>query len=103
MTEFAIGGAMLGTLSALYFYPYFLLQVPLGGMLETFGGEPVRSLAHLAELAEAARLNPDVALLEFMLVTGELIVLDAPIVWQTEEDIFALHAIPSRCSFDLAQ
>ncbi len=37
MTEFAIGGAMLGTLSALYFYPYFLLQVPLGGMLETFG------------------------------------------------------------------
>ena len=33
MTEFAIGGAMLGTLSALYFYPYVLLQVPLGGML----------------------------------------------------------------------
>ena len=37
MTEFAIGGAMLGTLSALYFYPYVLLQVPLGGMLEVFG------------------------------------------------------------------
>ena len=29
MTEFAIGGAMLGVLSALYFYPYVLLQIPL--------------------------------------------------------------------------
>ena len=37
MTEFAIGGAMLGTLSALYFYPYVLLQIPLGALLETVG------------------------------------------------------------------
>ncbi len=37
MTEFAIGGAMLGTLSALYFYPYVLLQIPLGALLETIG------------------------------------------------------------------
>ena len=37
MAEFAIGGAMLGTLSALYFYPYVLLQIPLGALLETFG------------------------------------------------------------------
>ena len=37
MTEFAISGAMLGTLSALYFYPYVLLQIPLGALLETFG------------------------------------------------------------------
>ena len=47
MTEFAIGGAMLGTLSALYFYPYFLLQVPLGGMLEVFGTRRLLSLALL--------------------------------------------------------
>ena len=37
MAEFAVSGAVLGTLSALYFYPYVLLQVPLGAMLETFG------------------------------------------------------------------
>ena len=37
MGEFGIGGAMLGTLSALYFYPYVLLQIPLGALLEQFG------------------------------------------------------------------
>ncbi|MEM7300526.1 MAG: MFS transporter [Pseudomonadota bacterium] len=37
MREFAIGGAVLGVLSALYFYPYFLLQVPLGALLERIG------------------------------------------------------------------
>jgi MFS family permease len=37
MGEFAIGGAMLGTLSALYFYPYVLLQLPLGGLLDLTG------------------------------------------------------------------
>ena len=39
-------------------------------------------------------------LLEFMLVTGELLVLDAPRAWETEEEIFETHSIPSRCSFD---
>lgn len=34
MSEFAISGAMLGTLSALYFYPYVLLQIPLGALLD---------------------------------------------------------------------
>ncbi len=37
MREFAIGGAVLGTLSALYFYPYVLLQVPLGALLDQIG------------------------------------------------------------------
>ena len=45
MTEFAIGGAMLGTLSALYFYPYVLLQVPLGAMLHSVGTRFLLSLA----------------------------------------------------------
>lgn len=34
MSEFAISGAMLGTLSALYFYPYVVLQIPLGALLD---------------------------------------------------------------------
>jgi len=45
MTDFAIGGAVLGILSALYFYPYVLLQVPLGAMLHSFGTRLLLSLA----------------------------------------------------------
>ena len=37
MRDFAISGTMLGTLSALYFYPYFILQIPLGALLDTLG------------------------------------------------------------------
>ncbi len=37
MRDFAIGGALLGTLSALYFYPYVFLQVPLGAMIDQIG------------------------------------------------------------------
>ena len=70
------------------------------GMLETFNGIRVRSLAHLAQLAAAAEHTPT-DLLEVMLVTGELIVLDATRCWETEHEIFSLHTIPSRCSFDV--
>lgn len=37
MAEFAISGAVLGTLSALYFYPYVLMQVPLGALIDRLG------------------------------------------------------------------
>ena len=37
MADFAVSGAVFGTLSALYFYPYVMLQVPFSAMLETFG------------------------------------------------------------------
>lgn len=37
MAEFAIGGAVLGYLSALYFYPYVALQIPLGALLDRLG------------------------------------------------------------------
>lgn len=70
------------------------------GMLESFNGVHVHSLAHLASLAEAAFVEQTTSL-ECMLVTGELLVLDAARCWQTEEEIFALHSIPSRCSFDV--
>lgn len=45
MRDFAIGGGMLGVLSALYFYPYFLLQVPLGALLDRFGARLLLFLA----------------------------------------------------------
>ena len=45
MGDFAIGGAVLGTLSALYFYPYVLLQIPLGGILDVVGTRYLLSTA----------------------------------------------------------
>mgnify|MGYP000288914445 CR=1 FL=1 len=45
MREFAIGGAVLGTLSALYFYPYVLLQVPLGALLDQVGARMLMTVA----------------------------------------------------------
>jgi S1-C subfamily serine protease len=67
------------------------------GMLESFNGEKVVSLMHLARLAEDAQAS-EAGLLEFMLVTGELLVLEARRCWQTEQEIFATHTIPARCS-----
>lgn len=43
MRDFQVGGAILGTLSAFYFYPYAALQIPLGAMLDRWG--PRRVLA----------------------------------------------------------
>jgi MFS family permease len=45
MRDFAISGTMLGTLSALYFYPYFLLQIPLGALLDVLGARYLLSFA----------------------------------------------------------
>lgn len=45
MSEFAISGAMLGTLSALYFYPYVLLQIPLGAILDVVGTRVLLTVA----------------------------------------------------------
>lgn len=47
MAEFAISGAVLGTLSALYFYPYVLLQVPLGALIDRLGVRLLLSIALL--------------------------------------------------------
>ena len=68
------------------------------GMLEAFNGQAIISLAHLAQLSHQAQ-NVQAPLLEFMLVTGELIVLDAERCWATEGAVFATHTIPRRCSF----
>jgi len=72
------------------------------GMLETFNGEKVVSLRHMnAMVHDLLHADPDGASqLEVVLVTGELLVLDALTCWQTEDEIFAVHAIPRRCSLD---
>lgn len=45
MRDFSIGAGMLGTLSALYFYPYVLLQIPLGALLDRFGTRLLLTIA----------------------------------------------------------
>ena len=45
MRAFSMGGAILGTLSGLYFYPYAALQLPLGLMLDRWGPRRVLTSA----------------------------------------------------------
>ena len=45
MAEFAIGAAVLGTLSALYFYPYVLMQIPLGALMDRVGARKLLTIA----------------------------------------------------------
>lgn len=60
------------------------------GMVETFNGHRVASLMHLAQLAQLAQ-ETGAELLECILVTGELLVLDAARCWETEDEIFSLR------------
>lgn len=45
MADFAVGAALTGTLSALYFYAYAGLQIPAGLLLDTWGPRRVTALA----------------------------------------------------------
>ncbi|MCG8507937.1 MAG: MFS transporter [Rhodospirillales bacterium] len=47
MADFAVTGAALGTLSALYFYAYTALQLPVGLILDRWGPRRVLTLAAL--------------------------------------------------------
>jgi len=71
------------------------------GMLDTFNSTKVENLHHLKTMAEEAQ-GSGVEQLEFHLVTGELLVLDAAQCWSTEMDIFRVHTIPCRASSDLS-
>ena len=45
METFSVGAAVLGQLSAFYFYPYVLLQIPIGVLLDRFGARVLLSCA----------------------------------------------------------
>jgi len=47
MREFAVGAAVLGNLSALYFYAYAGLQIPIGVMVDRWGARAILTLALL--------------------------------------------------------
>lgn len=54
MRDFAVGAAITGTLSSLYFYTYAGLQIPIGLMLDRFGPRRVLVLACLFSAAGSA-------------------------------------------------
>lgn len=54
MQAFALGGALLGTLSATYFYAYAAVQIPVGLLLDRFGAR--RLLIGATALAAAGSL-----------------------------------------------
>jgi MFS family permease len=54
MRDFAVGGAILGNLSALYFYGYAGMQIPVGLLLDRFG--PRRLMTAAAGLVAVACL-----------------------------------------------
>ena len=47
MRDFAVGGTALGILSAMYFYPYALIQLPVGLLVDRFGPRKLLSFAAL--------------------------------------------------------
>ena len=47
MAEFAVSGAVLGQLSALYFYPYAVMQLPIGALLDRYGARLMLTTALL--------------------------------------------------------
>ena len=48
MRDFAVGGAILGNLSAFYFYGYSLMQVPVGVLMDRFGPRRLLTMSALA-------------------------------------------------------
>ena len=54
MRDFAVGGAVVGNLSALYFYGYAGMQIPVGLLLDRFG--PRRLMTGAAGLVAVACL-----------------------------------------------
>lgn len=51
MAEFAVSGAVLGQLSALYFYPYAVMQLPIGALLDRYGARLMLTVALLLAAA----------------------------------------------------
>ncbi len=72
MTEFAIGGAALGNLSAFYFYSYVAMQIPTGVIADRWGPRRLLAIgAGVAALGTAVfAMAPDI----FWANTGRLLI-----------------------------
>ncbi len=74
MAEFQVGGALLGTLSGLYFYTYAILQAPAGLAMDRWGPRRALTIAAFVTAAGcalfAAAPNIEVAYLGRLLIGG---------------------------------
>jgi len=98
MREFAVGAAILGNLSAFYFYSYAALQVPIGLLLDRFG--PRRLLSAAAALCALGSLlfamAPDVT----VAYLGRLLIgTGAGFTWVGALTLVTLFFPPHRFAF----
>ena len=95
MADFAVGGAVLGTLSALYFYAYAAFQLPVGAMVDRWGpGIPYACALIFAALGSALFATTDV--IELAYIGRIMIGIGSAFGWVAALKIIALYFPPSR-------
>ena len=95
MADFAVSGAILGTLSALYFYAYAALQLPVGAMVDRWGpGVPYASALILAALGSALFATTKSIELAYL---GRIVIgIGCAFGWVAALKIIALFFPPAR-------
>ncbi|MBI3503710.1 MAG: MFS transporter [Proteobacteria bacterium] len=97
MAEFAVGGAVLGSLSAFYFYAYAGMQIPVGVLMDRFG--PRRLMSFAAGIsAMGALLFATAPAIEFAYAGRMLIGLGASFSWIGLLTVTTLWLPPARFS-----
>jgi MFS family permease len=80
MAEFAVGGAVLGSLSAFYFYAYAGMQIPVGVLMDRFGPRRLMCVA-AAVSALGALIFATAQAIEFAYLGRAMIGLGASFSW----------------------
>ena len=80
MAEFSVGGAVLGSLSAFYFYAYAGMQIPVGVLMDRFGPRRLMSVA-AAVSAAGALIFATAQAIEFAYLGRAMIGLGASFSW----------------------
>lgn len=95
MADFAVSGAVLGTLSSLYFYAYASLQLPVGAIVDRWGPRVPFACALLVA-ASGSALFASAERIEWAYLGRILIGGGAAFAWVSVLKITALHFPPSR-------
>lgn len=95
MADFAVGGAVLGTLSSLYFYAYAAIQLPVGALIDRWGpGIPYASALVMAAAGSALFATTDS--IEIAYLGRIMIGVGSGFAWIAVLKITALHFPQSR-------
>lgn len=98
MRDFAVGAAITGTLSSLYFYTYAGLQIPVGLVLDRFGPRRVLAAAAVVSCAGSAGFAfADSLLLAY--VGRALIGVGAAVTWVAALTLAGAWFSPKRFAF----